>query len=137
MLQNVVSSMIILRTWDSWYKIHLICGTVSGPISDFGSELLDTNFLTVEDGANEAMLLVTVESESGSSDTCSFPLSSIDSTAAALEDYCSTVRVYHTVTLPFPWISSNIGVCGSSVSRTFNNPLIIKLITKYLYWVLL
>ena len=66
--------------WDDWYEIQLICGTVSGTLSNFGSDLLDANFLTVEDGASEAMLLVTVESESGSSDTCSFPLSSIDST---------------------------------------------------------
>ena len=111
------------RIWDSWYEIQLICGTVSGAISDFGSELLDANFLTVEDGASEAMLLVTVESESGSSDTCSFPLSSIDSTARGLLQYCQS----NTVTLPFPWISRNIGVCGSSVSRTFNNPLIVNL----------
>ena len=67
--------------WDSWYEIQLICGTVSGTLSDFGSDLLDANFLTVEDGASEAMLVVTVESDSGSSDTCSFPLSSIDSTS--------------------------------------------------------
>ena len=98
--------------WDSWYEIQLICGTVSGTLSDFGSELLDANFLTVEDGASEAMLLVTVKSESGSSDTCSFPLSSIDSTARGLLQYCQS----NTVTLSFPWISSSIGECGSSVS---------------------
>ena len=46
---------------------------ISGALSDFGSDLLDANFLTVEDKASEAMLLVAVESEegsSGSSDTC-------------------------------------------------------------------
>ena len=98
--------------WDSWYEIQLLCGTVSGTLSDFGSELLDANFLTVKDGASEAMLLVTVKSEEGSSDTCSFPLSRIDSTARGLLQYCQS----NTVTLSFPWISSNIGECGSSVS---------------------
>ena len=99
--------------WDSWYEIQLLCGTVRGTLSDFGSELLNANFLTVEDGASEAMLLVTVKSEEGSSDTCSFPLSSIDSTARGLLQYCQS----NTVTLSFPWISSiNIGECGSSVS---------------------
>ena len=88
--------------WDSWYEIRLICGTVSGTLSDYGSELLDVNFLTVEDGASEAMLLMTVESEEGSSDTCSFPLSSVDSTAEQLLHYCQS----NSVTLPFPWISS-------------------------------
>ena len=100
--------------WDSWYEIQLICGTVSGTLSDFSSDLLDANFLTVEDGASEAMLLVTVESEEGSSDTCSFPLSSIDSAARRLLQYCLS----NTVTLSFPWIN-NIGECGSSVSRTY------------------
>ena len=99
--------------WDSWYEIQLICGTISGTLSDFGSDLLDANFLTVEDGASEAMLLVTVKSEEGSSDTCSFPLSSIDSTARGLLQYCQS----NSVTLPFPWIS-NIGECGSSVCRS-------------------
>ena len=102
-------------SWDSWYEIQLICGTISGPIVDFGSDLLDTNFLTVEDGASEAMLLVTVESDSGSSDTCSFPLSSIDSTARGLLQYCQNNRK----TLPFPWFSSDTGECGFSVSRSF------------------
>ena len=102
--------------WDSWYEIQLICGTVSGPIVDFGSDLLDANFLTVEDGASEAMLLMTVESGAGSSDTCSFPLSSIDSTARGLLQYCQS----NSVTLSFPWISGDNRECGSRVSRTFN-----------------
>ena len=101
---------------DSCYEIQLICGTFSGTLSDFGSDLLDANFLTVEDGASEAMLVVTVESEEGSSDTCSFPLSSIDSTARGLLQYCQS----NSVTLPFPWISGDNRECGSSVSRTFN-----------------
>ena len=110
--------------WDSWYEIQLICGTVSGTLSDFGSDLLDANFLTVEDGASEAMLLVTVESEEGSSNTCSFPLSSIDSTATRLLQYCQS----NSVTLPFPWISSGIrGECGSSVSGAFIQSLIANL----------
>ena len=109
--------------WDSWYEIQLICGTVSLTLSDFSSKLLDANFLTVEDGASEAMLLVTVESEEGSSDTCSFPLSSIDSTARGLLQYCQS----NSVTLPIPWINSNIGECGSSVSGTFIKSLIIQL----------
>ena len=25
--------------WDSWYEIQLICGTVSGTLTDFGSDL--------------------------------------------------------------------------------------------------
>ena len=101
--------------WDSWYEIQLICGTVNGTLTDFSNRLLDANFLTVEDGASEAMLLVTVESEEGSSDTCSFPLSSIDSTARRLLQYCQS----NMVTLPFPWINRNIGECGSSVSGAF------------------
>ena len=101
--------------WDSWYEIQLICGTVSGPIVDFGSDLLDANFLTVEDGASEAMLLMTVESEEGSSDTCSFPLSSVDSTARGLLQYCQS----NSVTLSFPWISGDNRECGSRVSRTY------------------
>ena len=103
-----------INIWDSWYEIQLICGTVSGPIVDFGSDLLDANFLTVEDGASEAMLLVTVKSDSGSSDTCSFPLSSIDSTARRLLQYCQS----NSVNLPFPWFSSGNSECGSSVSGT-------------------
>ena len=109
--------------WDDWYEIQLICGTFSGTLSDFGSELLDANFLTVEDGASEAMLLVTVQSEEGSSDTCSFPLSSIDSTARGLLQYCQN----NSVTLTFPWINSNIGVCGSSVSGAFIKSLTVQL----------
>ena len=107
--------------WDSWYEIQLICGTVNETLSDFSNSLLDANFLTVEDGASEAMLLVTVESEEespsepGNSDTCSFPLSSIDSIARGLLQYCQS----NSVTLPFRWINSNIGECGSSVSRAF------------------
>ena len=108
--------------WDSWYEIQLICGTVSGTLSDFGSDLLDANFLTVEDGASEAMLLVTVESEEGSSDTCSFPLSSIDSTAIGLLQYCQS----NSVTLLFPWISSGSSECGFSVSGTYMKSLIIQ-----------
>ena len=111
---------------DSWYEIQLICGTVSGRIADFRSDLLDANFLTVKDGASEAMLLVTVKSKSGSSDTCSFPLSSIDSTARGLLQYCQSNRV----TLPFPWIT-NIGQCGSSVSETFIESRIIQLTYYY------
>ena len=115
--------------WDSWYEIQLICGTVSGTLSDFGSDLLDANFLTVEDGASEAMLLVTVESEEGSSDTCSFPLSSIDSTARGLLHYCQS----NNVTLPFPWMNRNIGECGSSVSGTFIKLYIILALHDHQY----
>ena len=59
-------------SWDNWYEIQLTCGTVSS-LSVSGSTLLDANFLTVEDGVSEAMLVITVESDTGSSDTCSFP----------------------------------------------------------------
>ena len=69
-------------------------------------------FLTVEDRASEAMLLVTVEPEEGSSDTCSFPLSSVNSTARGLLQYCQS----NTVTLSFPWMSGGSYDCGSSVS---------------------
>ena len=116
--------------WDSWYEIQLICGTVSG--SDFGSGLLDANFLTVEDGASEAMLLVTVGSFSidpRSFDTCSFPLSSIDSTARGLLQYCQS----NNVTLPFPWINRNIGGCGSSVSGAFIKLYIILALHDHQY----
>ena len=112
--------------WGSWYEIQLICGTVSGTLSDFSDSLLDANFLTVEDGASEAMLLVTVESDSGSYDTCSFPLSSIDSTARGLLQYCQS----NSVTLSFPWISGGSGECGSSVSGAFINSLIFTLKDK-------
>ena len=109
--------------WENWYEIQLICGTVSGTLSDFGSDLLDANFLTVEDGAGEAMLLVTVKSdrESPSSDTCSFLLSSIDSIARGLLQYCQS----NSVTLPFPWFSGS-NECGFSVSGTFIKTLIIQ-----------
>ena len=107
--------------WENWYEIQLICGRRSV----LGSELLDANFLTVEDGASEAMLLVTV----GKPDlvpfsyTCNFPLSSIDSTARGLLQCCQS----NNVTLSFPWISRNIGECGSSVSGTFIQSLTIQL----------
>ena len=115
--------------WDSWYEIQLICGTVNGTLTDFSNRLLDANFLTVEDGASEAMLVVTVESEEGSSDTCSFPLSSIDSTARGLLQYCQS----NNVTLPFSWINSNIGVCGSSVSGAFIKLYIILALHDHQY----
>ena len=83
-------------------KTNEIQLTVSGALSHWSSDLLDTNFLTVEDKASEAMLLVTVESEEGSSNTCSFPLSSIDSTARELLQYCQS----NSATLSFPCISS-------------------------------
>jgi plexin A len=95
-------------SWDNWYEIQLNCGTVR-KIPDFRSTLLDANFLTVEDGVSEAMLVITVESEEGSSDTCSFPLSSIDSKATSLLQYCQS----NTRTLPFPWMTA--GACDSSV----------------------
>ena len=111
--------------WDDWYEIQLICGASSRPIQDLESTLLDANFLTVEDGVSEAMLVITVESEEGSSDTCSFPLSSIDSKATSLLQYCqSDFR-----TLPFPWMTA--GACDSSVSvvlfSSASCPLAIKL----------
>ena len=114
--------------WDSWYEIQLICGTVSGTLSDFSNWLSDANFLTVEDGASEAMLLVTVLT-SGSDVTCSFPLSSIDSSARGLLQYCQS----NNVTLPFPWIKRNIGECGSSVSRTFIKLYIILALHDHQY----
>ena len=97
-------------SWDNWYEIQLICSNSSRPIQDLGSTLIDANFLTVEDGVSEAMLVITVESEEGSSDTCSFPLSSIDSKATNLLQYCQN----STRTLPFPWMTA--GACDSSVS---------------------
>ena len=107
--------------WENWYEIELICGIFSGS----GSELLDANFLTVEDGASEAMLLATVQPDSspGSSVTCSFPLSSIDSIARGLLQYCQS----NNVNLSFPWISGDRGECGSSVSGTLIKSLIIQL----------
>ena len=107
--------------WENWYEIELICGRFSGS----GSELLDANFLTVEDEASEAMLLVTVNPQSAVpvSYTCSFTLSSIDSTARRLLRYCQS----NNVTLSFPWINSNIGECGSSVSVTLIKSLSIQL----------
>ena len=108
---------------DNWYEIELICGDF---ISQ-GSELLDANFLTVEDGAKEAMLLVTAAVKPDFlqmglySQTCSFPLSRIDSTARRLLQYCQS----NNVTLSFPW--SNNVECGSSVSGTFIKSLIIHL----------
>ena len=115
--------------WDSWYEIQLICGTVSGTLSNFRSCFLDANFLTVEDGASEAMLLVTVVSEEGFDVTCSFPLSSIDSTARGLLQYCQS----NNVTLSFPWINSSIGECGSTVSRTFIKLYIILALHDHQY----
>ena len=111
--------------WENWYEIELICGR----LQCLGSELLDANFLTVEDGASEAMLLVTVRSSQTWYQwgyhlyTCSFPLSSIDSTARGLLQYCQS----NNVTLSFPWISRDRGECGSSVSGTFIKSLIIQL----------
>jgi hypothetical protein len=96
--------------WDNWYDIQLICSASTESIEDLGSILIDANFLTVEDGVSEAMLVITVKSEEGSSDTCSFPLSSIDSKAAGLLEYCQN----NMRTLPFPWMT--VGACDNSVS---------------------
>ena len=96
--------------WDDWYEIQLICSASTRSIRDLGSTLLDANFLTVEDGVSEATLVITVQSEERSSDTCSFLLSDIDSKAAGLVEYCQS----NTRTLPFPWMS--VGHCDSSVS---------------------
>ena len=102
--------------WENWYEIELICGFFRS-----SSELLDANFLTVEDGASEAVLVVTVKPfHRPFSQTCSFPLSRIDSTAREFLQYCQS----NNVTLSFPWIRSNIGECGSSVSGTFIKSLI-------------
>ena len=101
-------------SWDNWYEIQLNCGTVTGIVRDFRSTLLDANFLTVEDGVSEAMFLITVESETGSSNTCSFPLSDIDSTATRLLEHCQDSTVN---SIPFPWSNSRTVSCqGASVS---------------------
>ena len=99
--------------WDNWYEIQLTCGTVR-TLSNFGSTLLDANFLSVE-GVSEAMLVITMESETGSSDTCSFPLSDIDSTATRLLEHCQDSTVD---SIPFPWSNSGTVTCrGASVSE--------------------
>ena len=99
--------------WDNWYEIHLNCGAVRS-LSDFGSILLDANFLTVEDGVSEAMLVITVESDTGSSDTCSFLLSDIDSKATSLLEYCHDSGLN---SIPFPWTNSGTVSCeGAYVS---------------------
>ena len=101
-----------LTGWDNWYEIQLTCGTIT--ITDFRSTLLDANFLTVEDGVSEAMLVITVESDTGSFETCSFPLSDIDSTATRLLEYCQDSTVN---SIPFPWSNSGTVSCdGASVS---------------------
>ena len=106
--------------WDDWYEIQLVCGASSGRIEDLGSILLDAIFLTVEDGVSVAMLVITVQSEEGSSNTCSFPLSDIDSKATSLLQYCQTVTPART--LPFPWTTT--GSCDSSVRvRSTFSPL--------------
>ena len=100
-------------SWDNWYEIQLNCGRVRR-IQDFRNTLLDANFLTVEDGVSEAMLVITVESDTGSSDTCSFPLSNIDSTATGLLEHCQDSTVD---SIPFPWSNSGTVNCdGVGVS---------------------
>ena len=100
--------------WDNWYEIQLNCGRVRR-LSDFRSTLLDANFLTVEDGVSEAMLVITVESDTGSSDTCSFPLSDIDSTATRLLEHCQDSTVD---SIPFPWTNGGTVSCeGFTVSE--------------------
>ena len=102
-------------SWDNWYEIQLNCGTVRS-IPDLRSTLLDANFLTVEDGVNEAILVITVEPDTGSFDTCSFPLSDIDSTATRLLAYCQDSSVDF---IPFPWTNSRAVNCdGASVSES-------------------
>ena len=101
-------------TWDNWYEIQLICGKVR-TLLDFRNTLLDANFLTVEDGVSEAMLVITVESDTGSSDTCIFPLSNIDSTATRLLEHCQDNSVDF---IPFPWTNSRAVNCdGAGVSK--------------------
>ena len=104
--------------WDDWYEIELICGASSRVIQDLETTLLDANFLTVEDGVSEAMLVITVKSEEGSSDTCSFPLSDIDSKASGLLQYCQSVTPARI--LPFPWMT--VRACDNSVSDNSTFP---------------
>ena len=100
--------------WDSWYEIQLICGSVKGSVANFNSTLLDANFLTVEDGVSEAMLVITVESDTGSFDTCSFTLSDIDSRCTSLLSFCKNDN---RNSLPFPWNSGGSVSCyGAHVS---------------------
>ena len=104
-------------SWDNWYEIQLNCGRIRIFLSDFRSTLLDANFLTVEDGVSEAMLVITVESNTGSSDTCSFPLSDIDSTATSLLEHCQDS---YRDSIPFPWTNSgNVNCDEASVSDMF------------------
>ena len=101
-------------SWDNWYEIQLNCGRIKR-LLDFRSTLLDANFLTVEDGVSEAMLMITVESETGASDTCSFSLSDIDSIATRLLEHCQDSTVDSSL---FPWINGGIVNCeGASVSE--------------------
>ena len=111
---RVIRSCDGRTSWDNWYEIQLNCGTVRR-IQDFRSTLLDANFLTVKDGVSEAMLVITVESDTGSSDTCSFPLSDIDSTATHLLEHCQDSTVD---SIPFPWSYSGTVSCdGAGVSE--------------------
>ena len=58
--------------------------------------------------------MITVESDTGSSDTGSFSLSDIDSTATHLLEHCQDSTVDF---ISFPWISSGTVSCdGASVS---------------------
>ena len=58
---------------------------------------------SIANGLNEAMLVITVESDTGSSDTGSFSLSDIDSTATRLLEHCQDSNVD---SIPFPWTNS-------------------------------
>ena len=67
----------------------------------------------MKDGASEDMLIVTVESESGSSDICSFSFASIDLSASSLLQYCHNKNVM----LSFPWLGDDINCRTQNVSK--------------------
>ena len=81
--------------WDSWYEVRLFCGEQVGTVLDeFDNVLISANFLLVEDGVDEPILVVSVlASDTGDTNICSFPISAIDSAANVTFTTCTSTNI--------------------------------------------
>ena len=104
--------------WDSWYEIQVICGLPPDvtTLSDFDNVLVDADFLFPNSGADGPLLVVSVLTDvvSTPSAFCAVPLSSIDTSARKMFNYCATTALSINQ-LQFPW-GNDVAACNTAVS---------------------
>ena len=102
--------------WDNWYEIEMICRP-RDTTSDFRGKLAAVKVVSIPNTLfGGPLMLVAIQSlpiESAVVAGCVFQLSTIDSAADRLLQYCQR----NNATLPFPWDAPDLGSCGSEVSK--------------------